>query len=343
MSKRKVVSATVLAASMLSLCSAAFAQGNTDDSADAQARQAWRSTVMHASIPAKKGCFHISYPSTSWSEVACSVAPNRPFAQWAKNDGSLPANLDKAVARAQTVGDGTDYVAEIPGLLTYSVGDFPTVSNVSSETGYLGANDYTLQLNSNFMSTSACSGHSGCLAWQQFIYSSGEQAVFMQYWLIDYGTCPSGWNTYGSSCWKNSAAISVPQIPISELKQLSIWANASPGGNDQVGLGTGSDKINGSSFFAVTEPDSVLYLTTDWKESEFNIFGDGGGSAATFNSGASLQVYIQLGEQGGALTSPTCLANAGTTGETNNLTLGGCSAGAGSSTSNPYILFSESN
>lgn len=349
MSKLKVVCAAIMTVSMLSVSSVGFSQDTAGKSADVQARIAWRNTVIHQSAPNKHGCFHIAYPKTEWSEVGCTAAPNRPFAHWAPNSKDIFADAALANGQVQTVGNGADYAAEIPGLLSYSVGNFPVVSNVTSETGYSGANDYTLQLNSNFMNTAACSGHSGCQAWQQFIYSSGEQAVFMQYWLINYGACPAGWNTYGTSCWKNSAAISVPQLPISYLYQLSIWANATAGGNDQVALGTGNDGIPGgvSAFggelFLVTGPDSVLDLTSDWKESEFNIFGDGGGSAATFNSGASLQVRIQLGEQGGALTAPTCLSNAGTTGETNNLTLGGCSASAGTSSANPSISFSESN
>jgi hypothetical protein len=349
MSKLKVVCAAIMTASVLSVSQVAFSQETAGNSAEVQARMAWRDTVMHQSSPDKRGCFHVAYPKTEWSEVACTTAPNRPFAHWLPNSKNIVADAALANGRAQTVGDGVDYVAEVPGLLSYSVGGFTTVSNVTSETGALGANDYSLQLNSNFMNTSACSGHSGCLAWQQFIYSSGEQAVFMQYWLINYGTCPSGWNTYGSSCWMNSAAVSVPEIPISELKQLSVWANAYSGSYDQVGLGTGNYSVPGGitafggDFFLVKEPDSVLYLTSDWKESEFNIFGDGGGSAATFNSGASLQVLIQLGEQGGALSAPTCVSNAGTTGETNNLTLGGCSATAGTSSTNPSISFGESN
>ncbi|MBB6249461.1 hypothetical protein [Rhodanobacter sp. A1T4] len=344
MSKLNVVSAAIMAASMFSFCSVGFSQGYTHDNIEAQARQSWRNTVMHASPPNKTGCFHISYPQTEWAQVGCTAAPNRPFAKWPKSSSNFLGAAAFAKFQAQTVGDGTDYVAEVPGLLTYSVGDFPTVSGVTSETGSLGANDYSLQLNSNFMSTAACNGHSGCLAWQQFIYSSGEQAVFMQYWLIDYGTCPSGWNTDGDSCYKNSAAVSVPKIAISELNQLSIWANAIPGGVDQVGLGTGDDYItSGVDFYAIREPDSVVDLSSDWKESEFNIFGDGGGSAATFNQGSSITVFNQLGEQGSVYYAPTCVQNAGTTGETNNLTLGSCSTLAGSPSSNPSMTFTESN
>ncbi len=344
MRNQKTLKSAILATSLLALSSASLAQQAISNDSDAQAHKAWRETVMHSATPASTGCFHVSYPSTYWTPVACKVAPNRPFAQWpqqAKQKISQLYTTSSATSQPQTVGDGADYAAKVTDLLTYAVGDFPSVSNVTSETGYLGSNDYTLQLNSNFMSTAACNGHSGCLAWQQFVYSSGEQAVFIQYWLLNYGTCPSGWNTYGDSCWKNSAAASVPQIPIAELSQLSIWANATPGGNDQVGLATGSDKISGSDFFAIVEPDSVLDLGSAWQGAEFNIFGDGGGTSANFNSGASLSVLIQLGEQGGATTLPTCVSNGGTTGETNNLNLSGCSSLM--TGGNPSITFTESN
>lgn len=42
----------------------------------------------------------------------------------------------------------------------------------------------------------------------------------------------------------------------------------------------------------------------------------------------------------GSTNVPSCLSNAGTTGETNNLNLGQCSAAGGTS---PYIQFTESN
>ena len=83
------------------------------------------------------------------------------------------------------------------------------------------------------MSTAACNGHSGCLAWEQFVYSSSETSAFMQYGLIDYGnSCPSGWNSYDGSCYKNSAAVSVPKEPITSLASLKLSGTAVNGGND---------------------------------------------------------------------------------------------------------------
>ena len=42
----------------------------------------------------------------------------------------------------------------------------------------------------------------------------------------------------------------------------------------------------------------------------------------------------------GSTAAPTCVANAGSTGETNNLNLGSCAVTGGTT---PYIQFNESN
>ena len=109
---------------------------------------------------------------------------------------------------ALTVGNGNDYAAVTATLTSNAVGSFPSVKRLKSETDFGRANVYSLQLNSNFMSSDqACSGAnnpSQCLGWLQYVYSSSEHASFMQYWLIRYtgGTvhCPAGWNSAGQDC-----------------------------------------------------------------------------------------------------------------------------------------------
>jgi hypothetical protein len=66
--------------------------------------------------------------------------------------------------------------------------------------------------------------------------------------------------------------------------------------------------------------------------------GNAGGSRAQFNSGSSVSVKIALTD--GSTAAPKCVAGAGSTGETNNLNLGSCSAAAGT---NPSVQFTESN
>lgn len=344
MNKCKGIAIAVLAASMLPICASAFSQDKASYGPEVQARKDWRYAIKDT-LPQKPGaCYHASYPSKVWKEVRCITAPDRPFAQWLPSTSKIES-LKTAASGTQAVGNSVDYVAKVPGLMGLAIGQFSAISGVTSETGYYGANDYSLQLNSNFMNSPACNGHSGCLAWQQYVYSSGEQALFIQYWLINYGTCPSGWNSYSGSCWKNSAAVQVPTIPVSELINVDLWGGASSI-NDTILLTTGSYYPSaGVDSYSFTTPSSVLDLAAGWNESEFNIFGDGGGTAATFNSGSSIGVRIQLQEQGSTQTAPTCVANAGTTGETNNLNLGAsCVTGVGvAGSTNPYISFTESN
>jgi hypothetical protein len=181
--------------------------------------------------------------------------------------------------------------------------------------------------------TAACAGVSGCLSWLQYVYSSTERAAFMQYWLIGIGSCPKGgWmSAGGGDCYKNSAAVTVPTIAISQLAQLKMSGTAAKGGKDTLVF------TNGSQAYTTSGADTVADLATAWTASEFNIIGDGGGSSAVFNKGSSVTVKIAV--TNGTTTAPSCVGNDGTTGETNNLTLGSCSAAGGSS---PYITFTQS-
>ena len=312
-----------------------------------QAHASWRDAITHIDTP-KEGCFTASYPSILWKQVACKQVTPRV--------APIPPHFNTGVSRlsvgsAQTTGNGNDYAIETASLITQTVGNFPSVSGVTSESGVgvaafggggiLGPNEYTLQINSNFDSTTAaCKNHSGCTVWQQFIYSpdysvNGQAAVFMQYWLIGYGghSCPSGWGSDGAGdCYKNSSAATAPDIPITQLANLKLTGKVVSGGNDTVTF------ANGSTAYSITGKDSVLYLSQVWDQSEFNIVGNAGGSEAKFNSGSSVTVKVAVND--GSTATPTCASGAGTTGETNNLTLGSCTASGGST---PSIQFTESN
>lgn len=216
-------------------------------------------------------------------------------------------------------GNGHDYVVKAAGLITETLGTFPSATDVKSEKsvgvasfgdgGILGPNEYTLQLNSNCNdTTSVCAGHSGCTVWQQFLYATdyltaGEAAVFMQYWLIGWGSsaCPGGWmSAGGGDCYKNSAYATAPDMKITALGSLTLSGAAVAGGNDTVVFNNGTDA------YSITGKDSVVKLATVWNESEFNVVGDAGGS----------------------------------TGETNNLDLGTCTVAGGAT---PSIKITESN
>ena len=103
---------------------------------------------------------------------------------------------------------------------------------------------------------------------------------------------------------------------------------------------TGNDNLtftNGGTAFKTSEADTITGLHGAWHESEFNIIGDGGGSEAVFNRGASVRVEISA--VSGSTAAPTCIANDGTTGETNNLNLSACTTAGGST---PNVQFTES-
>ncbi len=313
---------TVIAIIVVASLPHAFAQAADD--IESRNQETWRKAITRTAVPAE-GCFHASYPSLTWSRTECTIAPDIPFRP---RKGQM----------GETVGNGNDYAAKVSsGLISETVGTFPNVSGVTTETGTLGANDYSLQINSNVFSTPACNGAlipPLCQGWEQFVYSSGYDKAYVQYWLLDWNTnCPSGWTPDGNGCYMNSASVKVSQIPVTELNTLSLAGSAL--------IGPGSDSLVftvGSEAYSTTGLDSVLDLAAAWTESEFNIVGDGAGSAATFNSGSSLTVMVEVFS--GTQDAPLCEANAGTTGETNNLNLGSCTSAGGAT---PYIEFTESN
>jgi hypothetical protein len=316
-------------------CSMAIAgQSNPEEQAQAQ----WRETMINVETP-QAGCYQATYPDIQWESASCGTV----------TEHAHPLPRHAKAGEPQTTGDGNDYALVAASLISKTVGSFPTVSGVTSESsvgvpafgdgGILGANEYSLQINTNANSkTSVCSGGaSGCTVWQQFIYATdyetkGSGAAFMQYWLLGYGTCPSGWsNGGGGDCYKNSSYVSVPDVAITGLANLKLTGAAVSGGNDTVTF------ANGTQAYSVTALDSVLQMGTVWTQSEFNVVGDAGGSEAVFNSGASITVNVAATD--GSTAAPTCKADAGTTGETNNLNLGTCTATGGST---PSVQFKES-
>jgi hypothetical protein len=329
----------VVAVGLASVCwlQSAAATESTD-SADASAREIWRAHMSHHP-DSPGGCFQAAYPNYVWDKVECKEA----------HPAFHPVFHRPERGEAEVTGNGNDYVAQAAGLISKTVGSFPKVSGVKTEKGVgvaafggggiLGPNEYTLQINTNYTkTTSVCAGHSGCTVWQQFIYSpdynkNGEAAVFMQYWLIGWGSkrCPSSWGSDGGGdCYKNSAYVAAPDLPITSLGSLVLSGSAVAGGNDTVVFN------NGSTAYSITGPDSVVNISSVWTQSEFNVVGNAGGSRANFNTGSSVTVKVALTD--GSTTAPACVANAGSTGETNNLTLGACTTAGGTS---PSIQFTE--
>jgi hypothetical protein len=307
------------AALCLSLAATAHA-APAAKTAEARLHAAWRASISSAALPGK-GCFTAAYPSTAWSPVACTTAPHRLL---------LPAHGPSGFV----VGNGNDYAAETATTISSAVASFPSIKGLKSETNDGSSNTYSLQLNSSYYISPVCQSAqdpANCRAWMQFAYSNPGGA-FMEVWLIDYGfTCPSGWGQYVNDCVLNSNQVNVPTQTLAELADIQVSGAAVAGGNDTVKLTTSSKA------YAVTMEDSVIDLAQGWNTAEYNIFGDGGGSQADFNTGTKITIKIQLKD--GSTSAPVC-ENDGFTLETNNLGLDGCKAAGGKK---PSISFTESN
>ena len=182
-------------------------------------------------------------------------APNHPYGP---ASGPPPA----------TVGNGTDWTATVAGApITTVVGSFDSVSGVSLETGTTYGsgpncpspkagvpNVFSLQLNTKpFPAASLCANSpnptgatpangsstpGACQGWQQFIYSSTYNVVFMQYWLLNYSArlsgnpvCPTsaGWQPSSGGCYLNSPASAVPPQTIANLADMRLTASANSG------------------------------------------------------------------------------------------------------------------
>jgi hypothetical protein len=355
-----------LAAGLLSVTAfppvlAAQTNDTATDKVESQAHEVWRE-IMHNTAAPEKGCFHASYPNTQWEKVECAAPPAYRSAR--------PKFEDRG---QQTTGNAYDYVAQAPSghVISVAAGSFPTVKGVTSEKGVgvaafndegiLGTNEYTLQVNTNIVHTAACGSYTNCFAWQQYVISTntpvsltsnqltGKTEVFIEYWLIDYGsstraTCPSGFINGGADeegpgvdCIQNTPAVVVynGQLPITDLASLQLSGSATAGGTDK------ATATYGTEAYTATVADSYTDISSAWTQAEFNVFGNAGGSEAKFNTGVSLTAKIALTD--GSTSAPTCVSPSnddGTTGETNNLTLGSCTATSGST---PSIQFVESN
>jgi len=105
--------------------------------------------------------------------------------------------------------------------------------------------------------------------------------------------------------------VTVPTEPIAKLGNMKLSGEAFAKGLDTLvySVGTKAYRTSGQA--------SVVYLGSGWMESEFNIFGDGGGAEASFNSGTFMHVKIGVGSS--TTNAPACASNAGTTGEGNDV------------------------
>ena len=168
---------TVVAALAVSVDSAAGASGS-----DSQTTAAWQSAIVRIPWPGA-GCFSASYPTLAWKPTSCQVAPAVPFLLAL----SASSEAGKSAVPA-TVGNGTDYRLGDRGPTSSARGSFENVSVNITETGRYNdqgsqlANTFSLQLNTQFFTTPACSGAQtpgNCMGWEQFLYDTHSNDVFM--------------------------------------------------------------------------------------------------------------------------------------------------------------------
>jgi hypothetical protein len=308
---------------------------------EAKKRKDW-ALSMHKKAAPKKGCFNAAYPSTEWKEVPCGPAHHIPM-------------VPRRGPRPFVVGNANDVSAGAPsGHITQAIGHFENVTNVTSESGPIGnsgpslADTYTLQINANQFTSSACTGspNPSCKGWEQFVYENdgSSGAAYIQYWLIKYNaTCPAGgsWNQFsfaGSTdiyCWKNNS-LGVVTVPFQTITNIGNWIFSGT-------VSSTSDSVTMSvSGTAHTRTgDNAVNAASGWTTAEFNIFGDGGnssgGGTASFNSGASVNTRTEIIY--GGTTAPNCVAQ-GFTAEKNNLSFGPTAPAA--TAPGPAVIFEES-
>jgi hypothetical protein len=301
----------------------------------------WRKAIAHTRQPTK-GCFTARYPSLKWQTVRCVPTPKYPMPP---KHGVAPL--------IGGGGNGSDISAQAPtGHISSATGSFDTLTNVTSESGPIGntgssfADTYTLQVNSEFFTTTTCnaSTNSACRGWEQFVFENNPSShrAFIQYWLTDFGaSCPANFQSFTigthADCvqiFNTSGAVPTTPVPVTNLGQVTLTGTASAGA-DSVTM-----TIGGTAFSRAG--DNSVNASSGWTIAEFNVFGDGGnasgGGTATFNNGAAFVTRTRIIY--GGRDAPNCVAQ-GFTGEFNNLSFGPLPPPAASQPG-PAVIFNES-
>jgi len=336
----------------------------------------WRRTILKVATP-KRGCYTANYPDRAWKSVACKTPPHKLYlpkragASRREQVGGGPGADFVTTWPGNTIeSEGSfDSMTGVTGECDVQCPNqiCPATPSCSGQP----ANSFSLQLNTQpFGGTTACStspNPGSCQGWEQFVYAQSSNCsgctgdAFIQYWLINFGppgtSCPSPaasvsdcnsngvmsgqWcpfqftSTSPVFCVMNADnSIGPPTEPIASLNELVVTADAPGGGTPQDAITVWEGGIPYRATGLNTFPD----LASLWKNSEFNVFGNGNGSEAVFNSGAN--VHVRNAESSGSTNGPGCLDET-FTGESNTLTLVNTRPPAVVG-SMPALLFSES-
>jgi hypothetical protein len=312
--------------------------------------EAWHD-VISKSTPPKDGCFHASYPSTSWTEVPCGTAPD--VAVRSRGPQGAPPEVRNAWLRspaegetANNVGNGADWFVHTSGPMVFATGSFLSV------TGATSVDDFSVQLNTNEFpvapTISVCAGIPAgkCNGWQQAVYSSPNTGptnptnAYIQYWLLGYPSgCPSGWNSSNGSCFKNSGMVSgVPSVGIADLS--SIQMEMEVGSSDLIRI-----TVEGEAYMA-SFPTVLGLDNGSWNLAEFGVFGDYNANTANLSGNTTIAAQILTGPTSNSAicTQSSCSGDGCTsTGEQNNLNLVPQCCLSETIGGSPIIQFEESN
>jgi hypothetical protein len=286
---------------------------------DAAHTEVWRK-ALKTHRPSIIGCFTAVYPSANYKEVSCGK----------------PTTLHSIITKERplvTENSTGDYVTTYSTALSAVQGTLLSVENVNSVTGFGNVSqEFNLQINteSSFPASGAgqicsTSKNANCTGWLQFVYDSGG-SINIQSWAINYGACSSSFNLSGpqSSCGNRTAffQLSGPLLKFSDLNGATlegdVYADASTGQPfDRVEL-----TVAGHNFLAVGA--DISGARNNWRNVQFNVYGNSGGDQSVFNSGSLVSVQV-IGSHAGT-TPPTCgnIGAGDTTGESTNLTLMPC-------------------
>ena len=333
--RRGVFLSGLLACALAALVAAAGASAASE-----RAVRLWSHAIRSTSVPGA-GCFHASYPTVTWRRVRCAralhprVHENPPHAA----PGGASFGPFPQVGGEGEVGGGHGgvYSAKVPaGTITSAVGSIPSVSGGATEEDEGTAEKFSLQMNSNtFSGATECGAIPGCEGWEQFVYSSSWNQVFIEFWLINHqkpkegNECPKGWSWLGpqkepeleyleGDCNLKSELTTLPggALKVSGLTGTTLEGRANSGGLDSVVM------ITGGGSAVATGAANLLNLDKGWTIAEFAVIGDFNGTKADFSSNTTMTVNTGIRPSTLSDAAPLCV-NTSFTAESNNLTAEG--------------------
>jgi hypothetical protein len=152
----------------------AFGSDDPDGSAPLSLAE-WHKTMIQTP-PGRNGCFEVVHPNTAWQEVPCAPAVDLgpigvpPTMRAPSAPGLSAMGAGTTAPGPLAVGGGVSgfllSVAYADDTLALAEGHFPQVRGVRSISSSAGDNGniYSLQLNTNTFSTTACNGAGSCPA-----------------------------------------------------------------------------------------------------------------------------------------------------------------------------------